>query len=67
MDDQKVKGQKNGLCNRTACQSPYHVVYYNQSTRAYYCSSCAKKINDANRKDFGGELCILEDEPKDNA
>lgn len=63
-----LKGKKNGACNRTACQSEIHVVFYNKSTMAYYCPSCAKKINDANQYDFGGnfvgDLCVLDDEPK---
>lgn len=60
-----LKGKKNGACNRSACQSTVHVVFYNQSTMAYYCAECAKKINDANRLDFGGDLCIIQEESKD--
>lgn len=33
------------LCNRTACQTARNVVYWNHSTRAYYCPSCAHAIN----------------------
>lgn len=61
-----LKGKKNGACNRSACQSEHHVVFYNQSTMAYYCAACAKKINDANQYDFGGnfvgDLCINKSE-----
>lgn len=38
------KGLKNGSCNRTACQVP-GANHYNQYTHAYYCKSCAMKIN----------------------
>lgn len=58
----QIKGEYKGLCNRTACQSPVDVEYYNYSTKQYYCPVCAFLINDANRKDalkmFGHELCL---------
>lgn len=38
------KGLKNGSCNRTACQRP-NAIYFNKSTRAYYCEDCAREIN----------------------
>ena len=64
----KVKGEYNGLCNRTACQSPNEVVYFNHSTEKYYCPSCAKKINEYNRADamrlFGHDLCMIEERPE---
>lgn len=64
----KAKGHYNGLCNRTDCQSPVHVVYFNHSTRKYYCPSCAHLINDANHFDslemFGHDLCTLDIEGK---
>lgn len=59
---EELKGAFNGNCNRTACQQP-GAVWYNHSTEAYYCSKCAKLINDYNRADsmrlFGHELCTL--------
>ena len=42
----KVKGQKHGLCNRTACQSPHNVIFFHHSNKAYYCPSCAHELND---------------------
>lgn len=38
------KGLKGGSCNRTACQGP-DAYYFNKSTRAYYCKTCADAIN----------------------
>jgi hypothetical protein len=61
------KGEWGGECNRTVCKEPL-AVWYNHSTRKYYCQRCAGLINDANRKDaqemFGHELCTLEDQTK---
>lgn len=46
------KGAKGELCNRTACQAP-GAYWYNHSTQAYYCGTCADLINgdNANFKD----------------
>lgn len=59
--ENKVKGGFNGLCNRKACNND-NAVFYNYSTKMYYCVSCARLINDMNRLDamrlFGHELCI---------
>ncbi len=38
---------KERLCNRTACQKP-GATWWNPSTLAYYCQSCAIKINKHN-------------------
>lgn len=38
------KGLKNGSCNRSVCLAP-GALYYNSSTRAYYCKECAYQIN----------------------
>lgn len=46
------KGRKGGSCNRSACQAP-GATWFNSSTRAYYCRTCAHMINRAN----GEELC----------
>jgi hypothetical protein len=53
----KVKGEYKGLCNRKACQSPHNVVYFNSSTRKYYCPRCAKMINDYSEIMDGVTLC----------
>lgn len=58
---EKIKGEKHGLCNITACQSPDEVIWYNHSTRSYYCTVCAKRLNEVNKDDaeemFGHPLC----------
>lgn len=41
------KGLFNGSCNRRACQQP-GATFWNPSTRAHYCRSCAGQINHAN-------------------
>ena len=38
------KGIKGGNCNVTACQKP-NAVYFNKSTKKYYCEHCAELIN----------------------
>ena len=42
--NEELKGVKGGNCNVTASQRP-EAVYYNKSTKAYYCKSCADEIN----------------------
>ena len=54
---EKIKGKKHGLCNRTACQSPDNIVWYNSGTYAYYCPKCAKLINNGGRGVLGYDLC----------
>ena len=39
-----LKGKYQGNCNRTACQRP-GAIWYNHSTRKYYCISCAHELN----------------------
>ena len=64
-EDHKDKGHKNGHCNRTACQSPNSVTWYNHSTRLYYCPSCANTLNMVNADwaptKFGHALCTNEE------
>jgi len=48
MSDPALKGVKNGNCNRTACQVE-GADHYSVWTQAYYCKSCARMINNANR------------------
>lgn len=59
-----MKGEFKQECNRTACSNA-DAVFYNHSTRKYYCGTCATLINKVNRADamrmFGHDLCILED------
>ena len=55
---EKIKGEKFGLCNRTACQSPDNVTWYNTGTRAFYCPKCANLINKANHAVLGYNLCV---------
>ena len=53
------KGLFNGSCNRTACQKP-GALFYNHSTRLYYCPSCAQMINQVNpesKQIYGHQLC----------
>lgn len=63
-----VKGEKNGLCNRTACQAP-GATYRNIGNGLYYCRSCAGLINyPGGRADcqrlFGRPLfCMQDPEP----
>ena len=64
------KGHKGGSCNRTACQQP-GAYWFNHSTRAYYCTPCARMLNreaelfrgsDTYLQDLGHELCTLDPE-----
>ena len=51
------KGQLNGSCNREACQKP-GAVWFNRSTRQYYCPTCAHEINRWNPEGLNGSpLC----------
>lgn len=53
----KLKGQRDGNCNVTACQKP-GATWWNTSTRAYYCPHCASEINRWARHDDGFEICF---------
>lgn len=59
-----IKGVKDGVCNIETCDNK-PAVYYNFSTRRWYCQECAIKLNVANMDDalnmFGHELCIHKD------
>jgi hypothetical protein len=61
--DPKLKGVEFGNCNRTSCQSR-GAIWYNHSTQAYYCTPCARNINELNRMEamrlYGHDLCTLE-------
>jgi hypothetical protein len=41
-----MKGERNGTCNRTACDNP-RAVHFNRVTDRYYCAPCARRINEA--------------------
>ena len=65
------KGLKGENCNRTACQAP-GAYWYNHSTQAYYCRTCADLINRANRhdsfvRDLGHDLLTLDPDFADKA
>lgn len=55
------KGLWGGRCNRGSCLKP-NAVFFNRSTRAFYCFKCARLLNDVNRKEaealYGGLLCV---------
>lgn len=38
-----AKGEKHGVCNRGVCNNP-NALWWNKSTRKYYCQPCALKI-----------------------
>lgn len=62
MENEKIKkGELRGECNRTACNSQ-NAMFYNHSTRMYYCSSCAYEINrwaPDFKREKGHELCVM--------
>lgn len=52
--DQRGKGLFKGKCNRTACDSRGEgIVWWNRSTRAYYCACCKDAIDAWVDKDYG--------------
>jgi hypothetical protein len=57
-----MKGEFNQQCNRTACSND-EAIFFNHSTKKYYCAACAKLINEANYSDsmrlYGHELCTF--------
>ena len=50
------RNKKPPKCARTECPN-VNAIFWNTSTRAYYCSACAKRINRA----VGFELCKAPD------
>ncbi len=67
MKDPKLKGIKNGNCNRTDCQEP-EAIYFNYATRKWYCHKCAVKINKLNPEAhvmFGHDLCLYNPDTTD--
>lgn len=60
-----MKGEFKLECYRTAC-SNRPAVFFNHSTRKYYCTRCAHLINDANPDYYtksGHDLCQRVTEP----
>lgn len=56
------KGDYQGICNRTACETKLAAVYFNHSTKKHYCQVCADMINKVNPESYemyGHELCTL--------
>lgn len=59
------KGEYGGSCNITACQRPNSALWYNHSTRRFYCQECATTLNNDpfnhhdSHKLFGHDLCTL--------
>lgn len=51
-----MKGDKNEECNRTVCKNQ-NANWFNLSTRAYYCKSCANEINYWSKRDSNIILC----------
>jgi hypothetical protein len=54
-----TRNNRGGRCFRASCRAP-GATWFNKSSRAYYCQSCARKINDANpdaRSLYGAPLC----------
>ena len=55
----KMKGGRGLNCNRTACQKP-PATYYNSSTRAWYCESCANMIDEWSIRQGEALLCAYD-------
>lgn len=51
-----AKGARNGLCNRSACPNT-HAIHFNATMDAYYCTPCARRINEAARQVGMQPLC----------
>jgi len=54
--DPSLKGKRGGNCNREACQRP-GATWFNKTMNAYYCPSCAERINEVPQPD-GKPLCV---------
>lgn len=54
--DSPDKGSHGGSCNRRSCMKPKSALYFNSSTRSYYCGTCAALINTANYVDTAPEV-----------
>lgn len=50
-----AKGARNGTCARTACNNS-HAIHFNRITERWYCTPCARRINEVPQHD-GEPLC----------
>ena len=58
----KNKGLKGKRCNRQSCTRK-EAYWYNRVTMAYYCQSCANKINE-NCHDISNPILTLSEEDR---
>lgn len=68
-DKDSNKGKKGGRCNFTACLTPDEpATWYNFGSMAWYCSGCARMLNNDRvnkqvaHEMFGHDLCTLNGE-----
>lgn len=61
---ENTKGKYLGKCNMSSCNTNEPATWYNQGSYAYYCTSCANRLNNDpfNKRDaerlFRSPLCI---------
>lgn len=64
-DGTSREGKGDTRCNRTSCQTKYHVHFMNSGTHKKYCLNCAMDIRFANFRemdlypDFNKELDVM--------
>ncbi len=55
-----AKGDRGGSCNRTVCENE-NAQWFNHSTRAWYCETCARTLNEFRPEEaqalYGHDLC----------
>lgn len=56
----EAKGQKDGICARGACKNG-RATWRNSVTLLYYCTSCARKLNEFTKLN-GWTICTNESE-----
>lgn len=62
---EKKKGEKDGICNMSSCKTGLPATWWNHGSYAWYCESCAHRLNNGpfNKRDserlFGHDLCTL--------
>lgn len=61
MGKEPKKGEYGGECNRTACKNT-NAQWYNKVTEAFYCTKCARMINESSNQSNQGDLCELKKE-----
>ena len=54
--DTPMKGEFKGECNRGACKNDF-AKWYNKVMDAFYCSRCARMINESSNQSNQGDLC----------